>query len=351
VGCVNSTERDTIVERALTGFEPLTWERGFLDSFDGRRRYFWHNPKVGWWDVATQLRNHELARVQRALMTGKYVYHYTTLPAFKSILESQEFWLTDYAYLNDSSEVRHGVQLAREGLDAALSGATPETAAVLRTVLDTPPERQPRICVSCFSFARDSLTQWKGYGREHVAVAIGIEPKAFFHGLAYPRELSLAPIIYDLQAKRELLSGFLHDWAALRDRDLAAGAVQPDVYECLPRGGLFELFSMMKDAAFSDEREFRFVYQEDPEGPISRFEGKAPKRFRVAGDILVPYTTTKDLGRRSSVFDASQSRLTVHEIVVGPHPHAELIRSGICELLGASGYSGIEVNLSSVPFR
>ncbi len=348
---MNGTEKNTIVDRAFATLEPVTWERGFLDSFDGRRRYFWHNPKLPWWDVATQLRNHELTRVQRPLTTGKYVYHYTTLPAFKGIVESQEFWLTDYAYLNDSSEVRHGVHLAREEFDAALSGATPETAAVLRTLLDPPPERQPRICVSCFSFARDSLTQWKGYGREHVSVGIGIEPVAFFQGLAYPRELSLAPIIYDLQAKRELLRGFFHDWAALRDRDLSAGDVQLDAYESLPRGGLFELLSMMKDAVFSDEREFRFVYQEDPEGVISRLEGRAPKRFRVTGDILVPYTTTKDLGRRSSVFDTSRNRLTLHEIVVGPHPHAELIRSGIRELLEARGYSGVDVNLSTVPFR
>lgn len=351
LGCENGTEKNAIVEQDLSVSEPISWERGCLDSFDGRQRYFWHSPKLGWWDVATQLRNHELARVQSPLNSSKHVYHYTTLPALKSIVESQELWLTDYAYLNDSSEVRHGVELAKMEFDAALCGSTPETAAVMRRLLEIPPERQPRICVVCFSFERDSLTQWKAYGREGVGVAIGIEPFPFFQALAHPSDLSLVPIIYDQEVKRELLRGFIHDWAALRDRDLAAGAVQPDAYESLTRGGFFELLSMMKDAAFGDEREFRFVYREDPDCLMSRFHGRVPKRFRVTGHLLAPYTTTKDIGRRSSVFDANQSRLAFREIIVGPHPYSELIRSGIREFLATNEYEPIEVNLSSVPFR
>jgi hypothetical protein len=352
VGCPNGTADDTVVLSSQIGdSKPLKWSRGFLDSADGRRRYFWHNEQNGWWDVITQLRNHELARIQRPLHICEYVYHYTTLSALKSIVESQEFWLTDYAYLNDSTEVRHGVDLARDEFDAGLAGATSETAAVFRTLLTVPTEQKPRICVACFSFERDSLTQWKGYGREHAGVAIGIEPFPFFKGLAYPRELSWAPVIYDQQTKRQLLRGFAHDLSALRDRDLKAGSVQVDAYESISRDRFFELLSMMKHEAFRDERELRFVYQEDPESPISRFDGRAPKRFRVAGGLLVPYTTTKDIGQRSSVFDATENKLVLHEIVVGPHPHAELIQSGVREFLAANGLEGVEVNMSNVPFR
>jgi len=307
---------------------------------------------MGWWDVITQIRNHELARVQRPLNRYRYAYHYTTLAALKSILESQELWLTDYAYLNDSSEVRHGIELAREEFEAGLRGATRGTAKVLRTLLEIPTERQPRICVACFSFERDSLTQWKGYGRDHVGIAIGIEPLPFFTTLAYPRELSYSPIIYDPQVKRELLRGFAHDWSTLRDRDLKEGLIESnDAYESLPRSGFFELLSMMKDEAFRDERELRFVYQEDPEGTISKLDGRAPKRFRIAGDILTPYTTTKDIVQRSAVFSAADSKLRFHEIIVGPHPHAALIQSGIRELLTEYRYEDVEVNVSKVPFR
>lgn len=338
------------METLLNDRNPLKWERGFLDSFDGRRRYFWHNSRLPWWDVATQLRNHELTRVQRQILEGETpIFHYTTLPALKGIVESEELWLTDYSYLNDSSEIQHGMALARDVFEAATSGADAGTVDALRAVLDTPTERLPRICVACFSLVRDSLTQWKGCARDQVGIAIGIKPSAFLRELAYPRELSCAPVIYNLQGKRDLLRGFLHDWAALRDRDVSESG-QLAAYDSLPRSSFVELLSMMKDAAFSDEREVRFVYQEDPEGPIARFDGKAPKRFRMAGHILAPYTTTKDIASRSSILAGTQSRLTFDEITVGPHPHAERVRSGIRELLAESGRSGILVNLSTVPF-
>ncbi len=350
-GCRNGIEKDTLVEHLSGSPDRITWERGALDSFDGRRRYFWHDPQCGWWEVAVQLRNHELGRVQRSVATGNCVYHYTTLPAFKNIVETQELWLTDYAYLNDASEIRHGVELARRVFDSAVIGATPETATALRGLLDLAPGWQPRVCVFCLSSARDSLTQWKGYGRDHAGVAIGIEPSAFLQGLGFPHELSPAPVIYNPEVKEGLLKGFFHDWAALRDRDCEAGNVQSSAYESITRAHFVELLSMMKDEAFSDEREFRFVFQEDPTGPIAKLRGRVAKRFRVSGDVLVPYTTTADLMRRDGVRAERQSRLVFHEIVVGPNPYAELIRNGLRELLRASGYHDVEVSLSSLPFR
>jgi len=109
--------------------KPILQERVALPTFDGRDRYFWRNPDMPWWMLSTHIRNLELARVHRPLYAARHVYHYTTVAAFKSIIDSQELWLTDYAYLNDSSEVRHGLELAREVFEQDLSAQTPTYAA------------------------------------------------------------------------------------------------------------------------------------------------------------------------------------------------------------------------------
>jgi hypothetical protein len=350
-GCKNGTSDATIAGLCVAGEKATPWERGFLESFDGRSRYFWRQPDGGWWEVATQLRNHEIGRLAKAVTEDTSIYHYTTLGALKSIIENQELWLTDYEYLNDASEIRHGVEVAREVFAVAVSDATAESAAVLSALLDIPRDQLPRICVSCFSTPRDSLTQWKGYGGGQAGVAIAIQPRSFLEGLGYPRELQLAEILYDPTTKRQVLQGFFHDWAALRDKDMAAGSALPGLYESLPRGYFVELLAMMKDDAFSDERELRYVYMEDASGLLTRFHGRALKRFRTSGHLLVPYTTTKDLSNRSSIGEVLEYRLNLHEVIVGPHPHKDLIVSGLREFLDEHGYQDVVVSPSKIPFR
>jgi hypothetical protein len=322
-----------------------------IKSFDGRLRFFWRQPDAGWWEVATQLRNHELGRLPPAVTQEETIYHYTTLGALKSIIENQELWLTDYKYLNDASEILHGMQVAREVFASAVSDASSESAAVLSALLEIPQDQLPRICVSCFSTQRDSLTQWKGYSGGQAGVAIAIQPRSFLEGLANPRDLHTAEILYDPTTKRQLLQGFFHDWAALRDKDVNAGNVPPGLYETLPRTYLVELLAMMKDKAFSDEREYRCVYLEEESGFLTRLNGRAPKRFRSSGHLLAPYTTTKDLASRSSIGEVSKYRLNLQEVIVGPHPHQDLIVSGVREFLDEHRYSDVVVSPSKVPFR
>ena len=146
----------------------LHYVRGWLDSYDARRRYFWRLVDSPWWEAHAQLWNYERSRVHRPLFLNKYVYHYTTLDALQKIVESQELWLTDYAYLNDSSEVHHGLNLAKEALSTQLASLTRDERQIFEALFKLQTENQPRICVACFSFERDSLSQWRGYRRDTV---------------------------------------------------------------------------------------------------------------------------------------------------------------------------------------
>src|SRR6266851_4172570 len=347
--CKNGTPDDRL--EMMGPGNPIVWERGFLDSFDGRPRFFWREPNFASWAVAMQLRNYELGRIQRPLHVNKHVYHYTTLPAFKSIVETQELWLSDYAYLNDSSEVNHGLALARNTFPSAMQSLAKEDSLVFENILGLRPNQQPRICVACFSFERDSLTQWKGYGAAAIGIAFGIEPSRFFYEIGHPMETRSAPVIYNDEDKRFLLRTFAHDWASLHRLDRQSNnPAWLHAYETLPRSNFYELLSMFKDSAFRDEREFRFLYQEDP----NLFDGKvlikAPKHFRVAGSLLVPYATTKDLvGSRTRTKKEVATKLDLVDVLIAPHPHAEVAAAGIREFLDTHGYGDVSVQTSQVP--
>jgi hypothetical protein len=123
-------------------------------------------------------------------------------------------------------------------------------------------------------------------------------------------------------------------------------------YERLPQPTFFELLAAFKDDSFKDEREFRFVYHEDPRLFDNEVLKRAPKRFRMAGPLLVPYTTTKDLaGSRTGLSSAPETQLKIHEVVVGPHPLGEAAAAGVREFLDLRGYRDVSVARSRVPFR
>jgi hypothetical protein len=42
------------------------------------------------------------------------LYHYTDMRGLKGILEAGQIWFTDYRHLNDSSELTHGIDIARD---------------------------------------------------------------------------------------------------------------------------------------------------------------------------------------------------------------------------------------------
>jgi hypothetical protein len=52
------------------------------------------------------------------------LYHYTSLPAFQSIVENGKLWATQVHYLNDTSEQRLFEQLIRSRIEARLKTAS-----------------------------------------------------------------------------------------------------------------------------------------------------------------------------------------------------------------------------------
>lgn len=118
------------------------------------------------------------------------LYHYTDASGFKGILESGTLWFTDIFSLNDTSELKHGVEVACQLLDKASSraDASPtckEFAKTVSSVLLENVETSANYFVCCFTDNGDDLSQWKGYADDGRGYALGFDAVALEQTFAH----------------------------------------------------------------------------------------------------------------------------------------------------------------------
>ena len=355
--CPHGHEGDVYLDN-LFGLGDREFRRESFIGVDGEPRFFWisQNESYGW-AIRSMVRSEvlRLARPNRGP-----IYHYTSLEGFRGILESEDLWLTESAFMNDASEIEHGINLAREVFDPIATNGSP-IADVLRGLTSVPVER-PRINLACFSSVRDRLSQWRAYSENAVGVALGFTPESLMRELGYPRECTMTPVLYLDGQKRTLLDCFARFFGeaycrdvqrkiSVRQRDGSSKEFYPTHgYAESLRGLFFELVVCCKDSAFADEREIRMVYTEHNE-IINDFElQRAARRFREADGFLAPYTTIADI-RETDEHQQIRSKFPLEEVVVGPHPKAELAGLSIRQFLDARGFADVSVSRSAAPYR
>jgi hypothetical protein len=289
-----------------------------------------------------RLVNREMERLKLRQSVGKdTVYHYTDLNGLKGILDSQAMWLTDYAYLNDSTEMEHGLGLVKEKLLAAIDDPKyAKVADVFSSWVDGLVNHKHRICISSYSLDGDSLSQWRAYG----SVAIGFKPDLSLAG--WNSESSINSVIYERDKQELYIDYFLNHVLQAHEVDVA----KIDSVESLDltyQGGVhstINLVACLKNPGFADEREVRVAYVENPEFAEIGMT-IAPKKFRVSADAIIPYVTTRDLAS-----EKSKPELPIREVVVGPTISPKGERS-IREYLDHLGLEKVELRRSSIPYR
>lgn len=263
-------------------------------------------------------------------------YQYTTPDGLLGMLRSNEVWLSDYAYLNDSTEIFHGIEQARE-IFCQVARDRPESRAMLRAQ-SVPDLFGHRTYVSSFSSQRDSLSQWRAYG----PIAVGFEFGMMSFG--YGNAVRVAPVIYDREAQLAILRLLAHLNASAWEGENKSEQrrLRSLYYDNTAR--LLDLVAFFKNPGFADEREIRMVYS-DNEATWKNFGLERPvDRFRSSGDAVVPYIATSD------AYENRPERLPLTEVVIGPIPNADTLRQGVERALKAHGYD-VPVRHSGVTFR
>jgi hypothetical protein len=320
-------------------------------------------------------------------------WHYASTAGLLGILSSSSLWASHAATLNDSTEIRFGMDLVRRRVPqspdevaawrefAEATSSWSETSAVpalINIFLDVIEGLllDGGVYVFCASLAGDSLSQWRGYGGgAGSGFAIGLRPDRLHYKWAEHIHLtaeegrrqlpmSLHPawrgVIYEQVKQEAVVDQFFKDMAfLLADVKIPSGS-PADVKRILNDLASMltwhyaELVSSLKDRAFSEEQEVRVAVggpnlpqraslRPGAFGPLAFVELAAPDHQPVHFDSDgSPYETytTQGLGR-----------LPIEVVRIGPSPQPQMAREGVQAALTRHGYNDVRVVQSNVPFR
>lgn len=208
-----------------------------------------------------------------------HLFHYTDAHATQSILLNNKLWLTDLRFMNDSTELLHGMKFLNDALKQQPYGlfydsnhsksAIEYLTASLGEYEDSEHHEDPVFAMS-FSEVDDLLSQWRGYGGYSIA---------FDWNCLEEHGLKLSRCVYDDSSKLgRALKHVSYAGAKVSERmGVNDGCVDAQAIEEATR--LIELAATFKDSGFAEEREVRMTAHPDPR----------QIRFRPRKGILIPY--------------------------------------------------------------
>jgi hypothetical protein len=280
------------------------------------------------------------------------LYHYTDGPGLVGILSSQTIRLTDYRHMNDPSELRHGLEVARDAIRIAMNGADAAAIEFLRELRGwcSPDELSSRFEFFTGSFSRkqDDLGQWRAYADNGRGYAIGFAPHVFAiedRPDRQPNEsIFVAPVRYDLDEVMGRHEAALERGVAIY---LQATAANPDIEahdrEPFKRELAIQMMAApliwncltSKHEAYAHEHEVRLILPGTP-------TNLAPYiATRLRGSELVPY----------AVHHLPRQPHNIGAIVTGPTTSLDSVRTART-LLRSLGYRpDLPVSRSLVPYR
>ncbi len=252
------------------------------------------------------------------------LYHYTDIRGLHGILESGRIMLSNARFINDYSEIDHGLQLFRRYLKDLLDRSPREgfRPGFERALRGLPRLFESPTDIYIFSFCEhaDLLSQWRGYGKGPSAVSIGFETGALLREV--PPLFRPVRLLYEDEAKRELIAELA---AAVRR------AEEPADGDRMARrllGCARLLVPLFKNSVFAEEREWRLVFA----------AGDRPPRFRVRGNYLLPYMELPLPGFPG----------LVREVVVGPCENQERVRQSVEYYFRVKGIEA-QIHSSRIP--
>jgi len=286
-------------------------------------------------------------RVERAL------YHYTGAVGLKGVLDSQQFWFTDYRHLNDPGELHFGVECVHRALSAAIEGTDDRVSFFLRFAADlfSLENLDPlAFFVASFSHARNDLGQWRAYADNGRGFAIGFAPgmfetrpvlsaspdeNAFLSRVHYDPEAAMSRIRLGIDHAASIFCETAEENAELL-RDRAVGLPFIDLLaKRLIASWLLWCALTTKHPAYAREEEVRLIIM----GTAARL--LAVTRTRTRAGELVPYVAHPW---------AIQQPDDLAEIIIGPAAAPDTERS-LHTLLATRGLQGGKTERSDIPYR
>lgn len=254
------------------------------------------------------------------------LYHYTSIDAFLSIAQHKVLRATKLEYLNDAAEGITGFSRIREAVDQDARAATGIERALLEKLSWWIDHRYlvvpGSVYVLCFSQARDQLSQWRGYTAHGRGISLGI-PVDFL----VPRmqqvgsEWRFQNCRYSLASQMSFARAVVARVRTRAKEEQLNSTAHADLVSVINKEAqlIFQTAALMKNDAFSQEAEVRF---------ISSIIGESDPRvrFRAGRTSIVPYIEFR------LADDQSQEIPTDVEVGIGPGPTQELAHNAVAQV-------------------
>jgi len=283
------------------------------------------------------------------------LWHYTDARGLMGILEHEELWATQTNFLNDSTELAHGIDLATRamaGYDAShvkevtarfLGGLVDPEMAALASWLD----RNLDVYVACFCSDGDLLSQWRAYaGRDDAggyAIGMGTRPPLQGWPQTAPggHGFALRRVLYDAKEQEAACRDLVETLVPILDEEPTDVERQKSFARSLI-DGVVELASWCKHPAFEEEREWRIVYVRNNDS------SKLPVRQREFRGLIVPYVALQ----LPSPVGRMLGHMPVQALNYGPSSEPDLKRRGLENLRANYAHlDGVPIHGSSAPLR
>lgn len=266
----------------------------------------------------------------------RIVYHYTSAAGLIGILSSGVLRGTNASFLNDASEIEHGLTVCLDVLKEEQEG---RSSVAERTLLERAiglmrDDALPtEVYVTSFSGRRDLLSQWRGYGSADGRFCIGFQLSQFSERdfLQLPR-----PVDYSLESQREQVRRAIHlscngAVEAGDDARAAWNAVTSLTFH------LRRIMCSFKHAGFAEEDEWRSVTT------MLETENLQAVHFEAHRGVPRPFVTML-VGSRAS------AHLPVVEVCIGHTERKKATLRATQLLLSRYGYGSAKVTETDIPF-
>jgi hypothetical protein len=149
-------------------------------------------PLEAAWLTFDRWSDEQLSVEQRAVTPIAPLYHYTGKEALKGILENRHLWCFSHDRQDDVDEFRYSLDVACKELKRIAMEGGKFAKQLCVCVLDLIEKNSLTETFNFYLFSvslnRDSVLQWKKYGRDSAGFSIGFAPKLFL-----PDQPTLSP--------------------------------------------------------------------------------------------------------------------------------------------------------------
>jgi len=266
------------------------------------------------------------------------LFHYTNVDGLLGIVQTNSLWATNIRFLNDSSELKYGVELFEEVLGERKNPIQDRLCAEYK-LLERVSAHSTTLevfsnFVVCLSENGNQLSQWRAYGGDGAGYSIGFNACSIGQlEWADSRSLFLFKVCYERGRQKELL-GNLVDRFVSRIKD--EGTAELQLFSSLLLARVQYYLVSFKNNAFQEEGEWRLVYT------IPIPTDQRDLRFRASGGLIVPYYVLTPPGH---------DLLPIESVYQGPRAAPEIGEESLKYLLWKSGYKNVEVKDSGIPLR